>query len=452
MGNDKSTGKQTETQQAVDDRKLELDDRWQLVQRIVSSEGFQRAAQLRNILTYTTRSALLQPSEPVREYDIAVAALGRKPDFDPGSDNIVRVQISHLRRRLTHYFDTDGANEPLRVTMLKGSYIPTFFPRPSAEEAQPAHAVAHGTEMEAAPPFEEPARRSPWSLREVALAAACVLLSAVVAGLLLHQRSARNATASATAEVSTDNPFLSPLMANGQAVSIVLSDTSLNVIQNLLHAEVDVPTYLDGFGRQLLERMHDAEEREALTALASKRSTNFGEAAVAALLYARLSKAGSRTEVRYARDLHVRDFNEQNSIILGSPRSNPWALLFTEGNTYQFQRDTTTGEYSFFNTKPQPGQKTRFVPDITHKPRMESYVDLSVRPNLTHTGSVLLVNGSDMQATESAVRFVLAGSFPAALRDALRQAGDRPFEVFMSSHHSDGDSNATLQLLDVRIL
>src|SRR5207302_1998702 len=48
-------------------------------------------------------------------------------------DNIVRVQARHLRAKLEQYFDTEGKDEPMVVTIPRGSYVPTFEARPAAE-------------------------------------------------------------------------------------------------------------------------------------------------------------------------------------------------------------------------------------------------------------------------------------------------------------------------------
>jgi hypothetical protein len=40
-----------------------------------------------------------------------VEALGRRPDFNPEKDSIVRVEETRLRKRLTEYYKTEGANE-----------------------------------------------------------------------------------------------------------------------------------------------------------------------------------------------------------------------------------------------------------------------------------------------------------------------------------------------------
>jgi hypothetical protein len=104
------------------------DDRWYLVLRTAASQHFAKASQLHDILIYICQRALNDPAASIKEYEIGCKVLGRKPDFNPNEDNIVRVQISHLRKKLDEYFATEGKDEPVRITVPKGTYVPRFEP------------------------------------------------------------------------------------------------------------------------------------------------------------------------------------------------------------------------------------------------------------------------------------------------------------------------------------
>ena len=113
----------------------EQDDRWALVLRIAASRHFAKAPRLHDILMYLCQRALADPGALIREYEIGCNALGRRPDFNPNEDNIVRVQISHLRKKLDEYYATDGGNEPIWLTIPKGTYVPRFEPKAKAAVA-----------------------------------------------------------------------------------------------------------------------------------------------------------------------------------------------------------------------------------------------------------------------------------------------------------------------------
>ena len=46
--------------------------------------------------------------------------------FDPQNDPIVRIEVGRLRRDLEHYYLTDGRDDPIRITIPKGHYVPAF--------------------------------------------------------------------------------------------------------------------------------------------------------------------------------------------------------------------------------------------------------------------------------------------------------------------------------------
>jgi adenylate cyclase len=70
--------------------------------------------------------ALAGRGSQLKGYTIALAVYGRNESFDPQVDPIVRVEAGRLRRALEHYYLTDGKNDPIRIEIPKGAYVPTF--------------------------------------------------------------------------------------------------------------------------------------------------------------------------------------------------------------------------------------------------------------------------------------------------------------------------------------
>ena len=63
---------------------------------------------------------MTDPDTSIKEYEIGCHALGRRADFNPIQDNIVRVQVSHLRKKLDEYYATDSRDESLRIILRSG--------------------------------------------------------------------------------------------------------------------------------------------------------------------------------------------------------------------------------------------------------------------------------------------------------------------------------------------
>lgn len=98
--------------------------------RILRSRGFVRSERLARFLDFTVAQKLAGKPGSLKEYAIGVEVFGRKPDFDPQSDSIVRVQAVNLRARLVAYYEGEGARDPVWIEYTKGGYAPTFRPGP----------------------------------------------------------------------------------------------------------------------------------------------------------------------------------------------------------------------------------------------------------------------------------------------------------------------------------
>ena len=101
------------------------------LERILSQPKFRVAVQLSRFLRFVVEETLAGRQEQIKQYTIAVDALGRDPDFDPQINPVVRMQAGQLRRALHRYYETDGAEDPIRIEIPKGRYVPIFLPHPN---------------------------------------------------------------------------------------------------------------------------------------------------------------------------------------------------------------------------------------------------------------------------------------------------------------------------------
>lgn len=96
------------------------------LQAVQASALFQRAPNLSRILSYICQKHFQNESANLKEYNIAVEALGRSPDFDPQADAIVRVDAHLLRKRLHLYYEQEGKHHDLEIVLPNGQYAPQF--------------------------------------------------------------------------------------------------------------------------------------------------------------------------------------------------------------------------------------------------------------------------------------------------------------------------------------
>src|SRR5688572_29644125 len=100
------------------------------LERVLASPGFARNDRLSRFLRFVVERHLEARDSDLKESLIAVEVFGRKPDYDPKQDSVVRSEAARLRSRLVEYYAGEGSHDSLIIELPKGGYTPLF--RPSA--------------------------------------------------------------------------------------------------------------------------------------------------------------------------------------------------------------------------------------------------------------------------------------------------------------------------------
>jgi hypothetical protein len=70
--------------------------------------------------------------DQLNEYNIATEVLGRsKTVFNAAEDAIARVETHRLRKRLAEFYEHEGRDHLIQVTLPPGSYVPVFVHKPA---------------------------------------------------------------------------------------------------------------------------------------------------------------------------------------------------------------------------------------------------------------------------------------------------------------------------------
>lgn len=189
---------------AAGDERRELE--WLLLSGVLGRSG-----NLARVLKYICEEHFAGRAEQIKEYTIATEALGRRPDFDPNSDTIVRVTVHSLRKRLLEVYQNEGADRPMRLVVPMGRYDPRFVPAtllqppsrpqesttPSAGDHEPAPATR--LQVSARHPKASAGRGQFWSIGIVAVS--LLVAASVVWGWHHHQANrSRSADSPSTTE------------------------------------------------------------------------------------------------------------------------------------------------------------------------------------------------------------------------------------------------------------
>ncbi len=115
---------------------LQLEAEREECEWLLTSGVLGRSGNLARVLRYVCEEYFQGRADQIKEYTIAVQALGRRAEFDPHTDTIVRVTVHALRKRLLEIYQQEGAGREVRLILPPGHYAPSFIHRNSARPRQ----------------------------------------------------------------------------------------------------------------------------------------------------------------------------------------------------------------------------------------------------------------------------------------------------------------------------
>lgn len=410
--------------------KLEGDPRWLLIQRIVASSGFVNSQRLSTFLLYVCEKALTGAADGLSERSVGEAVFQRSPDYDPRDDNIVRSHASRLRDRLREYFEGEGAGEPLRVYIRRGSYVPSF------EEADTGN-----DEAAADPGSSEPVNSAARSDRAIVIPrlwikvcvwvlASVVFIVVLVAGIVGRNRELR--------QLTPTHKLWSQLFRENQQTLIVPADSSLVITRLMVGHQISLADYAGGQYHSSTACDKPCDPRMVGT-VEALRYTSVSDLEFAVKVTHLPETIMERTVIRYARDLNLKDLKESNLIMAGSKEADPWLSMISGQMSFVVHDDPSAGPLRVENRRPQKGE-LREYPYDPRNPEHQGLATVAFLPNLSGNGNLLLVQGFSLAGTQAAAEFVTSGKDLDALLYAY--AGNRSklphFEILLSTTEING--------------
>jgi len=433
------------------------DPRWKLAERVARSPALFRATQLRDMLLFIVRQTILNPEEPIHEFDIAYQVLGRRKDFNPLDDNIVRVQMAHLRKKLDAYFLTEGKSEETVITVALGTYKPLFSPRTKPQLPTPDAANSGVSQEEMPAPTRNdgfpvpqlPASGSKATVASVgrrlfrldmAAAIAVILALAVACSVLwVRNRNQQEALDSLHHALSpwkyqpALNALWSGFLDSNHDTDIVLSDDSFLLIEELNKQQTPFYGYLSrSYLNSSPEQTRNPDLQFFQELLATKSLGNSSEFKLAERILG-LDPLDKRVHLYSARQYTPALVKQDNVILIGGRVSNPWTELFESRlNFIELSKFEGLGVTTVENRSPAAGEQ----PSYTSTDAV-GYCVVAYLPNPDHDGKVMLLEGTSSEATEAAGDFLLSDKFSAFLQ--MLHATSLPyFEVLLKTSQVRG--------------
>ncbi|GGH15545.1 hypothetical protein [Silvibacterium dinghuense] len=421
----------------------ESDPRWQLTLEVVNSPAFERSPRLRAFLLFICELELSGRRLEINEQLIGIHVFGRAPGYNPGDDSIVRSQARLLRQRLEEYFRSAGRTAAMRIEIPKGSYVPFFEANVEPEPVAAAVPPPVTSRIEPPPSFEPPIHIPPpvssateevrsrksgrWILGVIAL---LVFIGAAISLTRILRPHAQ--------PQDLETRFWSRLFDPSRRAVIVPADSTLILIEELTEKPVNLAHYLNHDDLRSLDLLRSTAAIHPGD-LESSQYTSMADLNLVARLMTVPELSRSRVQVRYARELSMSDAKEDNLILIGGERANPWVELFAPGMNFAVDYNWSTRQNTVVNKAPHSGESATYAegPD---GPQSSAYGLIAFQPSLDHQGDTLLVSGTTSAGTQLAADFLLnARTLDQFLQSIAKPDGSIPhFELLLVGRNLGG--------------
>jgi hypothetical protein len=422
----------------------------QHVKEVIEGSAFKGSHRSGQFLQYIMDQAIAGHFESLKERVIGVELFGRDPYYDTGDDAIVRVTASDVRKRLLQHYTRYGATSQFRINLPLRSYIPEIVRNASHEAAgaapQPAHqeVLAQSSPVQtqpahsADPPAEEatlsvestsdvsvhpategrsPSRSPSWTRRK--WLTLCLLVTAVNLSLWAFLW---NHFTHKTNPASFTLPW-SALYNSPHPLQLITSDPDIAEIQGYTGQELSVSDYANHNYIPNPDKLTHEVNQLCRTLLHGNKASLVDTPI--AIRIAELAQANSKEiEVHPARSVQFADLQtDDNLILLGSPRSNPWHAFFSGQLNFRFVYDVASGQEIIRNLHPRPHEQAQYVPTALGWATGQSYAIIALVRKPDQNRHVLLLAGANAEGTEAAGKLVT--DLP-RLSDALKSCGISP--------------------------
>jgi hypothetical protein len=424
-----------------------VDEKRALIDRIAGSAQFRRSARLRDFLLYVGGQSLKDGCPDIHEQEIGAKVFGKPPAYDRGQDNIVRVSATELRKRIELYFATEGAHETLILEIPRGAYKPIF--RRRSLELQPSATPVVET-IQLRDDARQPAASAPpasehrnYSLRLVwvTVSLGLVCLALTVAYLLQFQQTRAMHKLLYTWE---DKPAVSALWKDfvkpSQQTDIVLPDASLSIREELTGQPVSLADYINRQYKNELELLPVSKDRrDDIMDIYSHNLVAFGDFRAAQRILA-LSPVGPSMHLTLSRFFQAESAKADNLILIGGKKANPWIYLFDDQMNFSLDFDAASGLGYVANRHPRPGEAASYTPSAQYPNGFVGYSVVAYLPNPSHNGDVIIITGTDSDATSAGAEFLTSEEQLKRFQNTLHVKKFPYFDVLLKTSRLSGTS------------
>lgn len=421
------------------------EEKREALERVLTSRTFSRSDQLRNFLQYICQAEFEGRSHEINEYALGVNVLGRRPDFNPTEESCVRSRAYELRHKLDLYYQAETPDDPVKIEVQKGGYIPRFEHREIASSI-PEPVPLDSLDATRDQPSPVTTSRAIHPAIFAMAAAMCLLILALA---WTHRNQSKSAAVGRSQPDSTERtnefwaPFLNsnaPLLLSfdtkrfyyAPSTGLVIRDFQTNDSTDLANSK-PIADFQKRMGTQKLQETFDY--------------AGSGEVQAAFLLGSFLAPQGRKLGIKHSSSLGWDDVWNNNIIFIGKPSLNPTIRSIVKQGDFV---DTQFGG-AIQNLHPRPGESSEYRQASTHGSG-DKYAIITVLPGPQTGRRILILDGVGSELVSaltvavtdpSCIKEIMShlqqpsGQYPEAFQVLIQASFDSyvPVKVRYVTHH-----------------
>jgi predicted component of type VI protein secretion system len=217
---------------------------------------------------------------------------------------------------------------------------------------------------------------------------------------------------------------------------IILADTSFALIEDITKRSIPLSDYLR---RDYVSKIQIAnlspDRRVDLAMIMQRNNGSLGDFRAAQHILA-LNPGGKSFHLYSARDYSPALVKEDNIILIGARKSNPWDDLFAGNMNFSSEYDPSRSLDYIENRTPAPGEQKTYSADPS--PSTGGFCVVAYLPNPQQSGKVLLIAGTDSAATEGGGDFLTSEDQLSHFQKMLHLTTLPYFEVVLRTSNLNG--------------
>jgi hypothetical protein len=231
--------------------------------------------------------------------------------------------------------------------------------------------------------------------------------------------------------------FWSSFLDSHQQTDLVMPDDSVSVTEDITENPITLGDYMSrGFIQQIQSSNMSADRKQDVSQVLGHNLVTFGAVRAAQAVLGEIPATYPRY-LTLARYFTADEIKRDNVVLIGGKKSVPWDDLFDDQLNFVTDYDYVHGMPIVRNRDPKPEEQAVYTIAQTSS-NLTEYAVIAYLPNPSHSGNIIILAGTDSDATGAAAAYLTSETQMQNLRNTFGRGRFPYFEVLLKTSRLSG--------------